>query len=162
MFFMGFAFGLVIWIVWDAVVNRHTGDVEMFSGSVLAAIYILFVSFFAFFYAAGGFLGSLMTPIDVTSRRFWLLNFLLGTVSALVVVLVMVLAGSGVLGVFEVVGMFGSGLLSALLMRPIGMFFCWSRKWYPPGCCPACGYDLRVTPAGEPCPECGEARPGPD
>jgi hypothetical protein len=23
------------------------------------------------------------------------------------------------------------------------------------GCCPACGYDLRATPVGRPCPECG-------
>lgn len=53
------------------------------------------------------------------------------------------------------------GLLLTVL-SVLGLMVTWfalARRWpkHPPGCCPACGYDLRGN-AGDACPECGAAR----
>ncbi|MCX5659971.1 MAG: hypothetical protein NTW19_09655 [Planctomycetota bacterium] len=50
-------------------------------------------------------------------------------------------------------------LLLAALPLPILWLRAWlRRRSIGPGCCPSCGYDLRGSPAGGDCPECGAKR----
>ncbi len=49
----------------------------------------------------------------------------------------------------------------ALSLWPTIVFVRWIRTRPRPGCCPACGYDLRGSTGSSTCPECGEAIPRP-
>ena len=45
-------------------------------------------------------------------------------------------------------------ILLVLAPWPLMALYSWFNRRYPPGHCPACGYDLRGSPSGV-CPECG-------
>lgn len=45
-------------------------------------------------------------------------------------------------------------ILLALAPWPLMALYSWLNRRFPPGHCPACGYDLRGSPSGV-CPECG-------
>ncbi|MCX5660512.1 MAG: hypothetical protein NTW19_12425, partial [Planctomycetota bacterium] len=49
--------------------------------------------------------------------------------------------------------------LVSLLPISLPWFLVWrKRRLIRPGCCAACGYDLRGSPADGDCPECGAVR----
>ena len=60
---------------------------------------------------------------------------------------------------YGITGIVVAGFLTAPLIRVVGLTFNQARRWFAPGMCQACGYDLRKTPPGGNCPECGEAIP---
>lgn len=47
-------------------------------------------------------------------------------------------------------------IILVLAPWPMMALYAWLTRRYPPGHCPACGYDLRGSKGSATCPECGE------
>ena len=109
----------------------------------------------------GAMVGALVLPASVVRRVHWLVCLLMGWVIAKVSMALLFFTDWASLDVGLFLATFLAGGFMALLVRTVAMSAGWARHWYPASSCQACGYDLRVTPISEPCPECGEPRPKP-
>lgn len=116
----------------------------------------LFIFAFAVSAAFGTLLGAMLCPVVVARRLYWLGFVAAGGAIAGATILLLALTYLVDLDPQSFLLSCAAGFVLAVGMRVIGLTLGWARPWFAPGMCQACGYDLRETPAGNSCPECGE------
>lgn len=156
--FAGFAIGILFWIGLESLVNPNAyPDAGKFSTGDLIAIYAILTLVTGGISAFGTFFGAVIGPIVPTSRWFWIAALFLGAINAIAMIGITSTTGLALFSEYGIGAIVAGGLISALVLRSAGLTFDLARPWFPPGSCQSCGYDLRRTPVGGNCPECGAA-----
>ena len=161
--FAGFAIGVMLWIGIEIALNPQSfTDSGKFTPETLIAIYAVFILITGLLSVFGAFFAAFFTPVVPRAKRFWWAAFLLGGVNASGMIGVTYLYEVQLFSQYGFGALVAAGLLTTLFLKPAGLTFGIARRWYAPGLCQSCGYDLRRTPVGKGCPECGEVAVGDD
>ncbi|MEM6258409.1 MAG: hypothetical protein AAF711_07425 [Planctomycetota bacterium] len=159
MVFGGFALLFAAWFAVAMAIDPAHAEPEKLTTGEMVMVLALLMCFLGMIAASGALASAVVFSAVPTSRRYWLLAALAGAINALVLLTAVYVTDLIVIEAESCIGVAVGGLLSGVLVRQVGLLLGWARPWYPPGMCERCGYDLRKTPAGSPCPECGAIVP---
>lgn len=153
--FLGYVAPCLVALFWlitiDLLMPDRDDDILIPLFIVAAFVICLVGGVFGF----GAFLGAMLCPVVATKRVFWIGFVIAGCVIAGSTVLLSIYTNMVYIETRFFMFTSLAGFMSAIVMRVIGLALGWARPWFAPGMCQACGYDLRRTPAGSTCPECG-------
>ncbi|MEM9348212.1 MAG: hypothetical protein AAGB26_16515 [Planctomycetota bacterium] len=159
MLFAGFAMLFTAWFAAAMAIDPAHAEPEKLTTGEMIMVLALMMCFLGTIAASGALVSAVVCSTVPASRRYWLLAASAGAGNALVLLTAVYVTELIVIEVESCIGVAVGGMLGPVLVRQVGLLLGWARPWYPPGMCERCGYDLRETPPGSPCPECGAIVP---
>jgi hypothetical protein len=158
-YFAGFASGVLASVGIEIALRPESfTDNAKFGVGTLIAIYAIFSLITGGLAAFGAFFAGYVLAVRAVTQWHWALAWLLGGLNAAGMIGTTYLYEADLLSVTGFSLLTVSGVAIGALLKPIGPALGSALPWYRVGLCQACGYDLRTTPIGGACPECGAAK----